>query len=615
MKSKISFCNLTVVKKDITRFWPLWLVQFILLQLVSNIAMYFSLANTFRDEMLSSREKMVEAQDTMAGMLIGGSNVFVTAVVAITAAVLVFGYLYRKVSAYAIHSLPLSRITLFCSHYAAGFLMITVPYLLTFLVTGAINVIFGLGMGAAVFGAFLKVLVMLVFFYSLACLVVMFSGTSEMSVLIYGVLNVLAGGFSALLGAVMENTCYGMKELMLSDIMGGLVEYLTPVYHFLKTSKVSNFYIFSTSGSGAEIENMGAMLMKAPWHGLGQCVWYLVPAVLFCVAAWFLYQRRPLENTGDVMAFSWCKAVFRTVFSICGSMLFTIIFWIVSREFLGRIVTYQAVYFMAIVLLVIFSVISYLISEMLLAKSFMIWKKISFRQMGIVCVVMPLLFVICHAIYQKNRVLDVQDITRLQLQFCGAAYQYNDNEVPEGLEELQKEILDGGSNETVYTDFGEWEDYVHFDLEYITKDGKTESHSYKVTLERQPELSAKIQDFFNRQEDKINRLFPETYDAEHMSDVLLEKGYETIEEGREWPAEEMSMIFTAVLKDLEEGNMVVANIDAYKDGDNRRSISLWFKPKLHDEQWDYSFYMQQRFFITDKCTHTLDALQKLKVEF
>ena len=72
----------------------------------------------------------------MAGLLIGEDNVLITAVVSITTAVLVFGYLYRKVSAYATHSLPLSRTVLFCSHFAAGFLIITVPYLLTFLVTG-----------------------------------------------------------------------------------------------------------------------------------------------------------------------------------------------------------------------------------------------------------------------------------------------------------------------------------------------------------------------------------------------------------------------------------------------------------------------------------------------
>ena len=113
--------------KDIIWLCPLWVIEFILLQLLSNISLSFSLANTFHDKMLPSHEKVAEAQDAMAGLLIGEDNVLITAVVSITTAVLVFGYLYRKVSAYATHSLPLSRTVLFCSHFAAGFLIITVP--------------------------------------------------------------------------------------------------------------------------------------------------------------------------------------------------------------------------------------------------------------------------------------------------------------------------------------------------------------------------------------------------------------------------------------------------------------------------------------------------------
>ena len=207
MKSKILSCNWTVIKKDIIWLCPLWVIEFILLQLLSNISLSFSLANTFHDKMLPSHEKVAEAQDAMAGLLIGEDNVLITAVVSITTAVLVFGYLYRKVSAYATHSLPLSRTVLFCSHFAAGFLIITVPYLLTFLVTGIINIVYGLGMGTAVFAAFLRVLIMILFFYSLSCAVTMVSGSSGMSILIYGVLNILACGFSTLFWAVMETTC------------------------------------------------------------------------------------------------------------------------------------------------------------------------------------------------------------------------------------------------------------------------------------------------------------------------------------------------------------------------------------------------------------------------
>lgn len=615
MKSKILSCNWTVIKKDIIWLCPLWVIEFILLQLLSNISLSFSLANTFHDKMLPYHQKVAEAQDAMAGLLIGEDNVFITAAVSITTAILVFGYLYRKVSAYATHSLPLSRTVLFCSHFAAGFLIITVPYLLTFLVTGIINIVYGLGMGTAVFAAFLRVLIMILFFYSLSCAVTMVSGSSGMSILIYGVLNILACGFSTLFWAVMETTCYGMNTVSLFDIIEGPVAYLTPIYHFIRASKFSGFYFLRSYESVEDMESLGSLLLKSPWNRFGQYVWYLLPALLFCAAAWFLYQRRPLENTGDVMAFPWSKAVFRIVFSICGSMLFTIIFWMVSSEFLAHIVTYRTAYVMAIILLLFFSGISFLISEMLLAKTFMVWKKIALRQMGIICIVMPIFFIICHMAYQNNSMLDTKNIEKMSLSFCGITYVYDTGEFPERLEELQKEILSGGNKETIYDDYQGQGDYARFYMEYTTKKGDTESRSYKITLEEQAELSSKIQEFFNRQDNKIDKIFPPYYNAESIGEVLLEKGYESSADGKEWSKDELSMVFTAIQEDLKDGNIIAADIEAYKDPEHSRSVTLWFHPVSgFKDYWEHSFDAQE-FFITDKCIHTLEALQKLEIEF
>lgn len=209
----------------------------------------------------------------------------------------------------------------------------------------------------------------------------------------------------------------------------------------------------------------------------------------------------------------------------------------------------------------------------------------------------------------------------MYLNFCGVSYQYDADEFPEGLEELQKEILDGGQKETFFNDYTDWEDRVTFHLEYWAKDGKAASHNYEITLEKQPELLDKIQDFFNQQQDKIDRIFPELHDARHISDVMLHRGDEIIEDGREWSTEEKSMIFKAVIDDLKEGNMAVADVDAYVNaynsaGENRRSVDLWFEPdtELNGIQWDYSF-STLKLFITDKCTHTLKTMKELKIDF
>ena len=75
------------------------------------------------------------------------------------------------------------------------------------------------------------------------------------------------------------------------------------------------------------------------------------------------------------------------------------------------------------------------------------------------------------------------------------------------------------------------------------------------------------------------------------------------------------MVFTAIQEDLKDGNIIVADIEAYKDPEHSRSVTLWFHPASgFMDYWEHSFDAQE-FFITDKCTHTLEALQKLEIEF
>ena len=112
MKSRISFFNLTLFKKDITRFAPLWVLYTIglLLTLFSGGQSYGGFAKFLGDS-------------------IGGFGVF-NLIYAALAAQLLFGDLFQSRLCNALHAMPMRRETRFCTHLLAGLFFSIAPTLL-----------------------------------------------------------------------------------------------------------------------------------------------------------------------------------------------------------------------------------------------------------------------------------------------------------------------------------------------------------------------------------------------------------------------------------------------------------------------------------------------------
>ncbi len=432
MKSKLSFCNLTVIKKDIARFWPLWAVELFLLQL-GNVYLYFMVQKILHSDEHFIYNKTVDAQLVLFRILTINTNVVLTVVSSIAAAVLAFGYLSRKKACYAVHSLPISRKTLFVSHFMAGLFILIEPCVCSYLVTEIINLVFGLGMGAKIFGMALEMLFIVFFFYSMACMVVMLSGNGTMSALIYGVLNILAVGISLMLTGIVHFITYGADSSGIHEVVKGVIHF-TPLYYFSMVTDNSTLRdIYDRligrryGGSGIDLEKV-SQLAEFPWNGLGACAVYLFPAVLFCIAAWFLYKKRPLEHTGDTMPFPWSKFIFRIVFSVSGGMLFVIFLsvFVLQVVFDGGNLTYRVVFLLYVLILAGSCAVCYFISEMILAKEFNIWKKVSFVQMGAACVIALFLLFFARESYKKSSIVSAQDVRRMEVSFCGITYYYKE---------------------------------------------------------------------------------------------------------------------------------------------------------------------------------------------
>ena len=112
MKSRTSFFDITVLKKDITRFFPAWAIYLIGGLLVTTLV--------FQQSSLSMANTVLQIADTVMPLI--------TVIYALVNAMLLFGDLCNSRLCNALHAMPLRREGWFVTHFVSGLLMQLVPH-------------------------------------------------------------------------------------------------------------------------------------------------------------------------------------------------------------------------------------------------------------------------------------------------------------------------------------------------------------------------------------------------------------------------------------------------------------------------------------------------------
>lgn len=520
MKSRKFFCNKTIIKNDLVRFWPLWGILIAGLQLLYTLPMvFYGLTYMKRHSWRGTQELLLQEG---ARKLYGVANPCVIAVFAILAAVLVFGYLFHKKEAYMLHSLPVNRKILFGSHFIAGLVMLLVPFLFTCLMVGGICGAFGGNLAEVMVGVLLEMVIMIVFFYAMACLVVMLCGNAAISIVIYLVANVLVAGMMLLVGQtsdlVLNDAVHSMSPSQMSDGLDNVITSATPVVRFREIMVSSGeaevagnleegfrlSYVVGRIWDDA-VDGNQEELYNLPWEQVGAMAWYFIPAALFAVLAFYLYQKRALERVGDVLAFSWGKAVFHFVFSVCGSYIFILIMQFFARQLLMQYdATYRALFWEGMGCLLLGCILCFFISNMVLQKTFRIWKKISFVQLGI-CIVFALgmLAILRYDCYHGN-LPDAKEVKRLEMKID------NGGEYSTGTIILERREDIGGILEALQKIYDRAEDVP------MTEFGLEKHYSFHFDLGEERDLELELDclgmDYFYKEYEKISSVIdvPET---------------------------------------------------------------------------------------------------------
>lgn len=270
MKSRTLSSELTVLRKDLTRFSPVWLSLSALLVL-------------FAYELLVTDYKYRE---------IYYPNAWIFAPIS---ALALFGYLTDPTECCAVHSLPIRREKLFLLHAGAGFLMYLIPTAVFCAITAPLvgpSFLFRFGWNALEFA----------YLFSIAVFCMLVTGRKVGAALLYLFFQCLP----ALIGTVID-------MVYLPELPGIYLD-----YSFLADSPS---LVISRYMDAIQNEPMGV----ESWLIAAVC---LVQTLVIFGVCLLMYRKRKLERAGDLLAVKWLDPVFASCSGLTGACVLDLLFGI-----------------------------------------------------------------------------------------------------------------------------------------------------------------------------------------------------------------------------------------------------------------------------------------------
>ena len=631
MKSKTSLFNWTLFKKDIFRVWPFWVLQLVIFQMLSSVKIFSSYLY-FKQKLTMglTANYMASMQMRMLTFVCGALYSTIIAIICIVSAVLVFSYLNKRVESYMIHSFPITRQSLFVTHGLAGFAMALGPILLTFVVVFLENAVMQTNMGEVLIQYMLQTAVMVIFFYALACLVVMVSGHSFMSIVIYTVSNFLVYGleklfyFTRLFYSVDNVSYYSMMDFSVSDLSLPF----TPVLSFLKLGYRTRDLAWTWTDTIARQLLEGAVYwygnddfisVNANWKNFGLSCFYLIPAVIFIGLALLLYKKRPLEYVGNNLAFKWCKYVFLWIFSMFGSLILLTFLGVVGKQSFFAHLTYRQIMIVASLLVGVFSLVFYIVGDMILSKDFHKWTRISWKWALALSASLACFFAGMNFFYESSSVPDTARVSYVTVSLGDNNYAFEDSAVIERLGQFQKDFIAEFGHRT--PEMGqETGSNVEFEIEYTLKSGRHIKRSYSVLYNSYVDILSRLGDFLNANVRSFTQLMKPIADIGPLmcTDITINYYGEDgvyMDSYSAYPNNIRNELYVAMAEDLREGHLYVETFGLYGDSSIIQNSDLigaaFVSFRADDVKQDVMSICYV--WITKDARHTIEVMKKYDI--
>ena len=449
MKSRTSFFNLTVYKKDIVRFAPLWILYTVgtMLLMLSTL----NLRYYFTDFVADYYRGYVNTINSMIGPLSVLNLLY-----GVMAAQLLFGELFNSRLCNALHAMPVTREARFGSHFLAGLSFSVVPNLLiAVLMMGKLNLYWY----ASLLWVGAMTLEYLCFF-GIAVFAAQCTGNRFAAVLVYAIIN-----FGAMAAMWFANVIF-------APMMPGVILEWEPYALFspvVKMCTLTEFFRVSIGGSTA------CFTFGSQWLTIGI---YAGVGLLMAVGALLLYRRRALECAGDFMAVRALKPIFLLLYTLCAGAFLAVFGSLFGDD------TY-------IVFLIVGFAVGFFTGKLLLERTIKIFNLKSLLQLGALVLLMWLsLMAVGYDVFGVvSYVPNPDGVKEAQV----VSYHYGSNKATvsqtEGLELLQKAHQLALEEETC-----KHSDYQTYEITYYMKDGRTVRRQYRLC--RQEAASKEFEKLF-----------------------------------------------------------------------------------------------------------------------
>ena len=206
MRSKTSFFNPTLFKKNLARFWPLWGSVSVIGALIPLYALTELIQDGFRSH-------AGEALEVTMGYYYGLAyfvpifSLFYAALCALA----VWHYLYNARSVGLYHSLPITRKGLFITNFLSGMAMMLIPYVAAGLLAVLITMAAGLFDPVGVIITVLGVIGESFFYFAAATAIVFVTGNPFAYAAFYFIFHFIVAGAEWLVTELLNEFYFGVS--------------------------------------------------------------------------------------------------------------------------------------------------------------------------------------------------------------------------------------------------------------------------------------------------------------------------------------------------------------------------------------------------------------------
>ncbi len=593
MLSATSFFNKTLFKKNLQRFWPLWLgyslIWFFILPLIHLSELLYGYMDA--SNLLSISRSILEAS-VVGGLVMG-------LIFGLLFAMAEFSYLTNGRATQGLHALSARRETFFFTNYLSGLFCQLSTLAATFALVGVITLLgFAFDFSALLRG-FLICSLYVVFFYSFGVFCMMFSGQALAAPVFYGILSFLSIAMEALVRTFAGSFLYGYWDT-LSEMY---TDFLCPVWMVAENVSVRSIreqQLIQLANGAYETQHVA---VGYELEGFGILLAYALVGVVLTALALLIYRRRASEETGTVVAIPWARPIFKYGVAFCAAFsLGQLIYYLLFGNYVGS----NRLFLPGMLGSMIFAgLLGFFAAEMLLKKRFNVFRA---SLGGAIAVASALVVVGVGMSFDptgyESYTPDAEDVERVYVSFYSDGVDfYEDVYEKETIETLitahkaiiaeKDKMLGYMENEARYgyvNDDLPDDSYFHFSVRYYLENGREVRRQYngghilREELGDPTSFASAITEFVNTEEASFRRTLGRDFERANESDVTFTGGYVRGYYGHttykdfsnELTAAQAREVYDALLLDHALGNASRTSVFFSEENEHYVNLELWY---------------------------------------